>query len=311
MPNRKEPRLEESSFSPAKVTEATPEINSESSFKSEPSLAAEQDSQPIYLKPHQKPYQENKQPEPEHQEYASASHAPFAESLEEDGAEPVLAATSSSNKLALLGCVLAVIAVFAAGGLWYANKQTAAKYNQAIDSLVARLQEVEIRLAETGDDLSEAGNTFASKLQWADSEIRKLWVVAHQRNLPNIEKLQQEAKTLASQIAANQKDISANLQAQQKIVQQLEQRLTELSLSSSTFSQRLQDQDTRAEVKKLQDQLKKVTQDLAQLAAKPAAEDLSRTVAEHTEILQSLEASRAQLTQRVTRLMEDVNQLQQ
>jgi|GEM_PF-222736 archaellum component FlaC len=227
--------------------------------------------------------------------------------------------------------------LLAVGGLAFGGWQYQRAENQqsSLESVANRVQELEIRLSETGQDLTEAGSTFSEKLEWADSEIRKLWVVAHQRNRPAIEELETSLKDLQNQVAgvsrtaneANQKSdrLSSQLSQQtSELKQQLAKlsrevesyssRLAEVSLTTSTLSQQLRDQDRREQVTALRKDLQGLTTRVTDLAGKQTAEvpeNLDKRLAEYDEILASLEASRSQLTSRVTRLMDDVRELQQ
>lgn len=227
--------------------------------------------------------------------------------------------------------------LLALGGLAFGGWQYQRAENQqsSLQSLADRVQELEIRLSETGQDLSEAGSTFSEKLEWADSEIRKLWVVAHQRNRPAIEALEEKFTSLESQVAgikrtadaANQKsdrldaqmgqqaaELEQQLSSLSREVESYSNRLAEVSLTTSTLAQQLRDQDRRQQVASLREDLQGLTTQVAELGRQEAAqvpENLDERLAEYEEILASLEASRSQLTSRVTRLMDDVRELQQ
>ena len=237
-----------------------------------------------------------------------------------------------------LAWFLALAALAFAGWLSQQLQQQA----QHSQELLNRIQEVELRIAATDDDLMHTGNSFTEKLAWADSEIRKLWVVAHQRNRPAIETLQTQVSQLEQQLATgsanlakyqkNLAELKTNLgsvdtalaEANRKLISQhstTQQRLAEVSLATSTLQQSMRDQDTRAAVTKLTQQLAKLEADWHKLEAAAAEQakqhstdssaQLKQQLAEQAEVLASLEASRNQLVSRVTRLMEEVRQLQQ
>ncbi|MBE0506598.1 MAG: hypothetical protein IBX50_07735 [Marinospirillum sp.] len=222
------------------------------------------------------------------------------------------------------------------------------KQQQSIQALADRVQELEIRLSATGQNLSEAGNTFSEqlktaneKLKWADDEINKLWRLANNQIRPNIRGLQEQTKGLDERLSraerqstevanlarsANDKATEAarNLQLQTEVIKKdlaaVGQRLTEVTLATSTLDQRLRNQETSTRDQHLrnQDQSSKVTtltQKVEQLEQRVSRSsitpELQKKMAEQEEILASLEASRSQLVSRVTRLMEDVQVLQQ
>ena len=253
------------------------------------------------------------------------------------------AATPSSRPwLASLALILAALGLAFGGWQW----QRAQVQQQSLSSLADRIQELEIRLSETGQDLSEAGSSFSQrlkdhteKLEWADSEIRKLWVVAHQRNRPAIAEIQEQlkgmetrlseaataasrARTAAGEATTQTQRLATRLEAETqeakqalaKLTQEVSSysnRLAEVSLTSSTLRQQLRDQDRRNQVSELQDQMGRLQEQLAEQAGMDLPDNLAERLAEQEEILASLEASRSQLVSRVTRLMDDVRELQQ
>lgn len=234
----------------------------------------------------------------------------------ETGGFPILAALA--GLLAVIGLVF--------GGWQY---QRAEQQQQSMQLLADRVQELEIRLSATGQDLSEAGSTFTEKLKWADDEIRKLWRLANNEMRPNITALQEQTKTLTERLTRNegrvteglaavQKSVTDQLQAGRALQEQFEalkrevdqaaQRLTEVTLTTSTLDQRLREVDRRNQLNELQ---RKVEALEKQVAAAGMPPELQQKLAEQDELLASLEASRGQLVSRVTRLMDEVRELQQ
>ncbi|WP_404418303.1 hypothetical protein [Marinospirillum sp.] len=251
-----------------------------------------------------------------------------------NGSYPALREEPPSSGFPWLAAFALLLAVagLAFGGWQY---QRAENQQSSLHSLANRVQELEIRLSETGQDLTEAGSTFSDKLEWADDEIRKLWVVAHQRNRPAIEELETNLEDLQNQVAevsrtadeANQKsdrlgsrlnqqasELEEQLTSLSREVESYSSRLAEVSLTTSTLTQQLRDQDSREQVTALRKDLQGLTTQVTDLAGQQTPEvpeNLEERLAEYDEILASLEASRSQLTSRVTRLMDDVRELQQ
>lgn len=238
--------------------------------------------------------------------------------------KPPLANPASSSLKSWLAIFLALVAL----GLLAWQFMQSQQQQATLQNFAGRIQELELRLLETGDDLSAAGESFNSKLEWADAEIRKLWVVAHQRNRPAIETLETTAKQLntslvklekqlaevtkTTQLASTQstnlaKDVKKQTDELSFHVKELNQRLTEASLNASTLDQRLKDQDKRTQVASLE----KRVADLSTKLGQQAPDNVQAKLVEQEEILKSLEASRNQLVSRVTRLMEEVRELQQ
>jgi len=307
-------KREASEAARAEVRRRLAEKNAAQSTGSDPSAAN-----------HEQPAQRSSEPKPSIRKASGGGGG--------QGESPPNNPGGSSGFPWLAGLALLLAAAGLAFGGW--QYQRAENQQNTLESLGGRIQELEIRLSETGQDLSEAGSTFSEKLEWADSEIRKLWVVAHQRNRPAIAELEEKMTGLESQLAGVQRtadqatqktdQVSEQLKQQaSKLDQQLSQlssevqsyssRLAEVSLTTSTLSQQVRDQDRRQQVTRLDDDLQNLTRQVGRLSEEQASQlpdDLAERLSEYEEILASLEASRSQLTSRVTRLMDEVRELQQ
>ncbi|HKM15752.1 MAG TPA: hypothetical protein VJY63_07515 [Marinospirillum sp.] len=326
MPNRKEPRLE---------IEEQPLVKS---------LASDTDDQAeAFLQGSASSSKSN--PKPSEPQQGSSVNSP----------------KSASGK-AWLGIFLALIALGLLAWQFLQLQQATQQgvlQQQSMQLLGNRIQELESILLTTGNDLSEAGKMLNEKLEWADSEIRKLWVIAHQRNRPAIDVLETKIKqleeglnkseqqlaealdvsktaALASKAAteqnlvlandlnkysatlnANTEKITVNAEEVNVQLKGLMQRLTEVSLTASTLDERLRNQDLRTDWVGLEKRVAELSSKTPvtefksdELHAK-LIDELTAQVAEQQEILASLEASRGQLVGRVTRLMEEVQVLQQ
>lgn len=334
MPNRKEPRLE---------IEGQPLVAS---------LASDTDEQADTLI----------------QDAASSSK--FNSTPSPKPSEPQAGLSENSPKgasgKAWLGIFLALIALGLLAWQFLQLEQAtqqAVLQQESMQLLGNRIQELESILLTTGDDLSAAGKTFNEKLALTDSEIRKLWVIAHQRNRQAIDALEIKIKQLedslnkseqqlaealnASKTAAlagktateqnlalvndlnkykatfdtalntNTEKMSANAEEVNAQLKGLTQRLTEVSLTASTLDERLRKQDLRTDWVALEKRVAALSSNTSvsesssdELHAK-LINELTTQVAEQQEILTSLEASRGQLVGRVTRLMAEVQVLQQ
>lgn len=303
MPNRKEPRLEIEEAQPA--AKAKPEMN---------------------------------QPETDTPK-ASKGHInngpSTSKQISSEAASPSQSGSSFKNWLAIL---LALVAL----GLLAWQYLQAQQQQASMQVLAERIQELEIRLSETGEDLSTAGSSFNEKLVEAKAEITelwsendKLWKVAYRTNRPAISALENQNKTLDKNLSKIEQQLATSLAASNSAVEQnknlaanlkknsdelnvqikelnqqlvvVNQRLTEVSLNTSTLDQRLRDQDQGKQLATLQKQLT----DLSTKVSQMLPDDLQAKLVEQEEILASLEASRGQLVSRVTRLMEEVRELQQ
>ena len=273
--------------------------------------------------------------------------------------QPVHCSRNGASGKAWLGIFLALIALGALAWQFLQLQeatQQLARQQASMQLLGNRVQELEGVLSATGDDLSAAGKKLNEKLDWADSEIRKLWVIAHQRNRPAIEALESKAKQLEQGLSKAEKQLAEALEVSKSVVvaskaateqnlgltkdlnkynvalktntdelntqiKALAQRLTEVSLTTSTLDERLRNQDLRTSLASLEKRVTELTNKAPSTQTQPdevqvksldkSLEKLTAQLAEQQEILTSLEASRGQLVGRVTRLMDDVRQLQQ
>lgn len=375
MPDRKEPRLvmpEEKAASPRTPKPETTSSTSASASRTQPQRQATEAARAEVRKRLAEKAAEKKpaeapvtkaagdkedagyrdRPAPERPAYSSATSREFQQTTASgyssggggggngNGNYPTLPPEDgkSFSTLALVALVLAVLGLgFGGWQLMRAESQ-----QETMEALADRIQELEIRLSETGQDLSEAGSSFSQrlkaheeKLEWADDEIRKLWVVAHQRNRPAIAELQEKLERVDGDLATTRTSANQANQKAQQTAEQLERernrwneqlarlsrevesysnRLAEISLTTSTLNQQVRDQDRRQQVEALNQEIRDLRGQITQLTQQASAEvpeDLGERLAEYEEILASLEASRSQLTSRVTRLMDDVRELQQ
>ncbi len=227
--------------------------------------------------------------------------------------------------------LVAVLLVAAIGGVFYQNAQLsgALKQQQAdLEKATQRIQLLEDELVATGRDLSQSGSTLKKRLQDSEHEIRKLWDLSNKRNKVDIAQnkktLDALAKTLKdlesarkSQLAAlaDEKTARENkdkaLQTEQQIfngrLMTISSDLAEARDSLETLREKQSRQDAGL------DDLKSGLADLEQKQAGLGSEamlNVKETLSIYDERLDSIDASRRQLTSNVTRLNTDVNKLQ-
>lgn len=183
MPNRKEPRLEIDE--PPLIAS----LGSDAANQSEALLQGEASSVQPNSIPNPKPSKS--------QESLSTS-------------SPKGSPKASSGK-AWLGILLALTALGLLAWQFLLLEQATqqgVQQQQSMQVLANRIQELETILLTTGNDLSAAGKQFNEKLDWADSEIRKLWVIAHQRNRPAIDSLENKVKQLEQGLTQSEKQLA-------------------------------------------------------------------------------------------------------
>lgn len=183
-----------------------------------------------------------------------------------------------------------------------------------------------------------------TRVEHVDSELAKLWTVAHQRNRPKLEELdkvvaviKQQLQTADKQLAAADKQLAALSKEQKRAGQQLaevnaalkqsDQVLTHTgdTLSKLNIVQAQMQEDTarlleqlrirdqaNQELNALQDgQLKQLGRGLAELQQRPQLPaTLADEVKEYGRAIDSINAFRKQINQELLRLRERVNALQ-
>ncbi|NWO08467.1 MAG: hypothetical protein HLX50_22990 [Alteromonadaceae bacterium] len=259
---------------------------------------------------------------------------------------------SGAGPVALWG--LLVVVAIGAGAGWYVQ-------HERMNGLQAKLQETEEwarqsklalarfegDLSETGESLQERGSSLqerieaqGERLESVDSEIRKLWAVANERNKSRLDEHQQRLSGLDQAVAESDKalgDLEATLSqvrsSVQGDVQQLDQRLAD---AVSELQQ--VDQQNGAQLQTLREQVvgvgeqvsgrlerfrreQKLTLDgldsriaalekqVDTMAGNSQVRNLEREFEALRETVESIDASRSQLTSRLIRLSEEVNQL--
>ena len=254
---------------------------------------------------------------------------------------------------AMLWVLLIVLAV-AAGVGWYSQEQR-------VQALEGQLEEADYwarqsklalarfegELSETGENLQERGATLeeqiaahTKRLDTADSEIRKLWAIANERNKKRLDEQQERIAALESGLAEGKQAIGSLETSVEKVRSSLSADIAALKQQTETSISALQDANRQAT-----DQLTKLSQQLAdvdqviesrirrfeqeqklgisgmegrisaleretdELADDGRVQALRNEVASLKRTVESIDASRSQLTSRLVRLSEEVNQL--
>jgi peptidoglycan hydrolase CwlO-like protein len=250
--------------------------------------------------------------------------------------------------------VLLIVLAVAAGAGWYSQEQR-------VQALEGQLEEADYwarqsklalarfegELSETGENLQERGASLEDqlaankkRLDTADSEIRKLWAIANERNKKRLDEQQERIAALESGLAEGKKSIGALETSVEKVRSSLSADIAALKQQTETSITALQDANRQAT-----DQLTKLSQQLAdvdqviesrirrfeqeqklgisgmegrisaleretdELAGDGRVQALRNDVASLKRTVESIDASRSQLTSRLVRLSEEVNQL--
>ena len=200
--------------------------------------------------------------------------------------------------------MLAIMVAGLAGAGWFiANQQQSMLATQdRLDKANNRLEYLEERLSATDIAMSQEGQDTKEQINLWESEIRKLWAVANERNKEWIQENQAQLKSVSSTlngIRASNRDLKAAtgrheeaLQSQQQLIDQVTS--LELQLQQMLRSQR-----------ELVDKANVASQSLAQIEA-----SLSPLVNENAEAVRAFDAFRISHNRRIVALERQFGQLQ-
>ena len=254
---------------------------------------------------------------------------------------------------AMLWVLLIVLAV-AGGAGWYSQEQR-------VQALEGQLEEADYwarqsklalarlggELSETGENLQERGATLeeqiaahTKRLDTADSEIRKLWAIANERNKKRLDEQQERIAALESGLAEGKQAIGAleasvekarsslsadivalkqqtetSITALQEASRQATDQLTKLSQQLADVDQVIEsrirrfEQEQKLGISGMEGRISALERETDELAGDGRVQALRNEVASLKRTVESIDASRSQLTSRLVRLSEEVNQL--
>jgi hypothetical protein len=196
-----------------------------------------------------------------------------------------------------------MVAGLAGAGWFIANQQQLLVAEQSrLDDSNKRLLVLEQRLSATDNAMSQEGQDTKQQINLWESEIRKLWAIANERNRDWIKENQAQLKTLSGTLngvrASNRDLIAATgrhetaLKAQQQLIDQVTS--LELQLQQMVRSQR-----------ELVDKANLATQNLAKIEA-----NLSPLVAGNAEAVLAFDAFRIASNRRIVMLERELARIQ-
>ncbi len=272
-----------------------------------------------------------------------------------DGGPRAPQSGSGGNGGGRLGVWLALVLVAAvAGGGWFTQAQQ-------IEALEGQLEEADYwarqsklalarfegDLSETGENLEERGQSIEQKLSnqndrldTADSEIRKLWAIANERNKKRLDDHQARLETLTGELAQEgdaREALAASIDSlessltgelaslktelEQQIValkestEQADKRLTELNSALDGVDQLVDGRIQRFEREQklgldgMEGRISALERTVENVADGSAVNSVRTELNRLKETVESIDASRSQLTSRLVRLSERVDNL--
>ncbi|GGC75655.1 hypothetical protein [Marinobacter halophilus] len=209
------------------------------------------------------------------------------------------------------------------------------------------LARFEGELSETGESLQERGASLEERiagndkrLDEADSEIRKLWVIANERNKKRLDEhqqllsgldgqlaetvksvsdlnttIEQARSSLAADVAQLKQQLEGSVAALERANQEANAQLTSVSQQVGDVDQVVESQIRRFEreqqltISGLESQISALQRDLSAMAGGGDVQALRTQLTDLKRTVDSVDSSRSQLTSRLIRLSEEVNQL--
>ena len=260
---------------------------------------------------------------------------------------PVASATAECGRGAGVGVMLLVLVLAAGGGWWLFEQQREiarlnawlAEADDALRQSRLALARFEGQLNETGDDLVQREQTVAQRLEaqgkrldTADSEIRKLWGVAYDRNRTAIAEQGKQLQAQQSRLDELAGQVTNSATASTALAQQvtaLDERIKGMGEASQQLAQRVQqsEQATRELMPELERRVTRAVseQSLALQGLEGRVTELNRRlgdrqgdseladakarIAELELSVRSIDTARGQIMARLAQLSEQLDDL--
>ena len=258
--------------------------------------------------------------------------------------------------------LLVIVLAFVAGGGWYIQGQRIQVLESQVEEADSWVRQSKLALArfegtlsETGENLQEAGVSLdeqlasqKTRLDTADSEIRKLWVIANERNKQQLEQQAAAISELETALGKNRNDLvsvqasvasaetamSEAVKLQQGERAELAARVSAVQTSASSLKTELGaanqktetlaksvDERIAASIRRFEQEQKLTTssiesriaaleKEVTGTASGNRLEAVQREIAELKKTVEVIDSSRSQMTSRLVRLSQEVNDLQ-
>ena len=216
-----------------------------------------------------------------------------------NGGAPRGPATKSGTSLLarLLITISLVIAGVACAWAWQLQEQLR-QTSYDLNGYETRIADLEARLSDTDEGMSENAAVQAAMIRELDSEVRKLWDNVWKQSKERLGKLEAASKTSSSKIAANEK----TLKSLQSKVDSAAGDLAKLKNVSGDLSRLMSSaKSNQAEVERVADTLNSINLDLAKL---------NRQVKANEEGMRATDAFRRQVNGSINDLEAAVRVLQ-
>jgi chromosome segregation ATPase len=226
----------------------------------------------------------------------TATSAPRKKSGNGGGKPPVKQAGSGLLSRLFITVAL-VIAAIACAWAWQLQEQLKQASN-TMNDYELRIGDLEARLSDTDEGMSQNAAVQAAKIRDLDTEVRKLWDNVWKQSKERLGKLEASSKTYNKKITANEK----SLKATQTKVSSAADDLAKLKNVSGDLSRLISSaKANQAEVERVADTLNRINLDLAKI---------NRQVKSNEEGIRATDAFRRQVNGSINELEGAIRALQ-
>lgn len=170
--------------------------------------------------------------------------------------------------------------------------------NDVLDDYAARIGDLEARLSDTDEGMSQNAAVQAAKIKELDSEVRKLWDNVWKQTKERLGSLEASSKTYGGKIAANE----SSLKSLQGKADSAAADLAKLKSVSGDLSRLMNSaKSNQAEVERVADTLNRINLDMAKL---------NRQVESNAEAVRATDAFRRQVNGSINNLEGAIRALQ-
>lgn len=228
--------------------------------------------------------------------------------------------------------MLVVVIAGAAGWTFWEQQQRLIELEEEIAEAGATARENSLRLGSVNRERSESGEVVSEQLSMLDSEMRKLWVIAHQRNQPAIESLQEEVKSIKGSVSGLEKKVAGmaetsstvasrveSLRAELEALPDIDKRFAEAEGARTSLAEDLEaqmsklEQGRRLALEEITARIDGLSRDVDALSdsgdLSGEVEAIRERVNELASVVDSIDSARSQLTQRFVQLKNRVDSL--
>ncbi|UTF60035.1 hypothetical protein [Gilvimarinus sp. DA14] len=200
--------------------------------------------------------------------------------------------------------------ILAVGALGYSGYLTW-QFTEAQKELVAaqnRVTNLEARLDLNSNESNETVDEIRDKLEWADSEIRKLWGVSHDTNRKKITANEDALAALKKQVAATEKDAATARANANSIKTELEKRIAAMDKQLSSSTKELQkSQQALQDLAANGERLQSLSMDVQRLSQQlPGLKDIAARVKTNEEAIAAIDAYRRNINRDILQLKQSV-----